>query len=85
MIDDKKTAVPRLHAAIADAEAKKTVAEKEVQEFDKGARKSEGVLHELAAQRFHAAVDTQLLANRAVDQVRRFGPPGNAFHEVPLH
>jgi hypothetical protein len=75
MIDDKKATVPRMHAAIADAEVKKAAAEKEVVEFDKGARRSAGVLHELAAQRFHAAVDTQLLANRAIDQVPHHPPP----------
>ena len=45
MIDDKKATVPRMHAGIADAEVKKAAAEKEVVEFDKGARRSAGVLH----------------------------------------
>ena len=60
IIDERRATVPRMHAAIADLELKKLNAEKELIEFEKATSRSEGVLHHLAAQRFHSVIDIQV-------------------------
>ena len=50
-----------MHAAIAELEIKKLNAEKEMVEFEKASSRSEGVLHHLAAQRFHSVIDIQVI------------------------